>query len=184
MQRTSFAGMHCSLARGLELIGDWWSPLIVRDLCLGVRRFDEIAEDLGISRNLLTRRLALLQKNGIVVRSAYQQRPVRYDYHLTGAGRDLVPVLLALTAWGDRWAGPRQGAPILFDHRDCGHRFEPRVVCSECGGTITADAVQARPGPGGAAKAGTRVLAQRLGSPARNGAAGNGAPARRSSRKR
>ena len=97
MERTSFAEMRCSLARGLELIGDWWTPLIIRDLFLDVRRFDELAEDLGISRNLLTRRLSRLVANGVIERRPYQSRPIRYDYHLTEAGRDLVPAILALT---------------------------------------------------------------------------------------
>lgn len=162
MQRTSFARMHCSLARGLELVGDWWSPLIIRDLFLGLARFDELAADLGISRNLLTRRLASLMKSGIIERKPYQRRPVRYEYRLTEAGRDLVPALLALTAWGDRWARPKEGSPILFVHKVCGHRFEPRVVCSECGGVLDVDTVAAAPGPGGAAKAGTRIVARRL----------------------
>jgi DNA-binding HxlR family transcriptional regulator len=154
--------MHCSLARGLELIGDWWSPLIIRDLFLGVVRFDELVEDLGISRNLLTSRLASLVTNGVVEREAYQHRPTRYEYRLTEAGRDLMPAILALTAWGDRWARPKKGSPILFVHRVCGHRFEPQVVCSECGEVIDIDTVAATPGPGGAAKAGTRILARRL----------------------
>jgi len=162
MKRTSFSRMHCSLARGLELIGDWWSPLIIRDLFLGVARFDELVEDLGISRNLLTRRLASLVTNGVVERVAYQHRPTRYEYRLTEAGRDLVPAILALTAWGDRWARPKQGSPILFIHKACGHRFEPTVVCSECGRPVGFDSVAAVPGPGGAAKAGTRVVARRL----------------------
>jgi DNA-binding HxlR family transcriptional regulator len=154
--------MHCSLARGLELIGDWWSPLIIRDLFLGVARFDELVEDLGISRNLLTRRLASLVDNGVVERKAYQRRPMRYEYRLTASGRDLVPAILALTAWGDRWARPNEGSPILFVHSVCGHRFEPKVVCSECGEAISVGTVAAMPGPGGAAKAGTRILARRL----------------------
>ncbi|HMJ97989.1 MAG TPA: helix-turn-helix domain-containing protein [Reyranella sp.] len=162
MERTSFAEMRCSLARGLELIGDWWSPLIVRDLFLDVGRFDELVEDLGISRNLLTRRLKALVENGIVERVAYSRRPTRYEYRLTAAGRDLVPAILALTAWGDRWARPRQGSPILFVHKDCGHQFQPQVSCSACGGAVNADAVQAIPGPGGAAKRGTRIVARRL----------------------
>jgi DNA-binding HxlR family transcriptional regulator len=162
MQRTSFARMHCSLARGLELIGDWWSPLIIRDLFLGVARFDELVEDLGISRNLLTRRLAALADKGVVEREAYQRRPTRYEYRLTAAGRDLVPAILALTAWGDRWARPKEGSPILFVHKVCGRRFEPKVVCSECGEAIRVETVAAAPGPGGAAKAGTKVLARRL----------------------
>ena len=107
MERTSFAEMRCSLARSLDLIGDWWSPLIVRDLFLGVVRFDDLVEDLGISRNLLTRRLKALVDGGVVERNAYQLRPARYEYRLTAAGRELVPVMLALPEWGDRWAAPR-----------------------------------------------------------------------------
>lgn len=156
--------MRCSLARGLDLIGDWWSPLIVRDLNLGVKRFDELVEDLGISRNLLTRRLKTLVANGIVERTAYQLHPARYEYRLTEAGRDLVPALLALTEWGDRWAGPSEGRPMLFVHKNCGHQFRPQVTCSACGEAISADAVVAVPGPGGAAKPGTMVLARLLGA--------------------
>jgi len=162
MERTSFADMRCSLARGLDLIGDWWSPLIVRDLFLEVRRFDELVEDLGISRNLLTRRLKALTENGIVERRIYQAHPARYEYRLTEAGRDLVPAILALTAWGDRWARPREGSPILFVHKTCGHRFQALVTCSECGEPITAEGVTAMAGPGGAAKPGTKIVARRL----------------------
>lgn len=162
MERTSFAQMRCSLARGLDLIGDWWSPLIIRDLFLNVSRFDELVEDLGISRNLLTRRLKSLVAKGIIERVAYQARPVRYSYRLTEAGRDLVPAILALTAWGDRWARPREGSPILFVHKTCGHRFEPRVICSACAAAISAESVIAIPGPGGATKPGTMVVAKRL----------------------
>jgi DNA-binding HxlR family transcriptional regulator len=164
MKRTSFARMHCSLARGLDLIGDWWSPLIVRDLYLGVVRFDDLVEDLGISRNLLTRRLNALSKNGVVERRAYQRRPFRYEYRLSEAGRDLLPAILALTAWGDRWARPREGSPMLFVHKTCGQRFEPHVTCSACGEAVTADNVLTLGGPGGAMKTGTRVLARRLGA--------------------
>jgi len=162
MKRTSFAQMHCSLARGLDLIGDWWSPLIVRDLFLEVVRFDDLVEDLGISRNLLTRRLKALIKSGIIERHAYQRRPLRYEYRLSEAGRGLVPAILALTAWGDRWARPKQGSPMLFVHKTCGRRFEPQVTCSACGETVSADGVLTLGGPGGAMKTGTRVLARRL----------------------
>jgi DNA-binding HxlR family transcriptional regulator len=155
--------MHCSLARGLDLIGDWWSPLIVRDLFLGVVRFEDLIEDLGISRNLLARRLKSLNNAGIVERRIYRRRPVRYEYGLTEAGRDLVPAILALTAWGDRWARPREGSPMLFVHKTCGHRFQPRVSCSACGETIGSDTVKIIGGPGGAMKRGTKVLARRLG---------------------
>ncbi|WP_158813955.1 helix-turn-helix domain-containing protein [Methylocapsa sp. S129] len=162
MERTSFAEMRCSLARGLDMIGDWWSPLIIRDLFLNVTRFDELIEDLGISRNLLTRRLKSLVECGVIDREIYQRRPVRYEYRLTESGRDLVPVILALTAWGDRWARPKEGSPILFVHKTCGHQFQPQVSCSACGQAISADAVKPIAGPGGAAKPGTRLVARRL----------------------
>jgi DNA-binding HxlR family transcriptional regulator len=162
MERTSFAQMRCSLARGLDLIGDWWSPLILRDLFLGVMRFDELVEDLGISRNLLTRRLRALVASRIIDRVAYQRRPVRYEYRLTEAGRDLVPVLMALMAWGDRWAAPKEGRPIMFRHRRCGREFTARVTCSECGEALDVDDLIALPGPGGAAKRGTKVVARKL----------------------
>ena len=168
MERTSFAQMRCSLARGLELIGDWWSPLIIRDLYLGVSRFDELIEDLGLSRNLLASRLKELVKSGVVERSAYRQSPPRYDYRLTAAGRDLVPAILALTAWGDRWARPKEGSPMLFVHKSCGHRFSPEVSCSACGEAISAETVTPIPGPGGAAKTGTMVVARRLRETARS----------------
>jgi DNA-binding HxlR family transcriptional regulator len=163
MERTSFAEMRCSLARALELVGDWWSPLILRDLFLDIRRFDELVEDLGISRNLLTRRLKALADAGVVARRAYQQRPPRYDYALTEAGRDLVPALLALTAWGDRWARPAEGSPMLFVHKRCGLRFRPRVTCSKCGEPVDADDVVVTRGPGTSAQPGTMVVSRRLG---------------------
>ena len=162
MKKTSFANMRCSLARGLDRIGDWWSPLILRDLFLGLQRFDDLVEDLGISRNLLTRRLKSLMENGVVERAAYQQRPIRYEYRLTEAGRDFVPAILALTAWGDRWARPKEGSPILFVHKSCGQKFQPEVSCSACGRPIRAETVKAVGGPGGAAKPGTKLVARRL----------------------
>jgi DNA-binding HxlR family transcriptional regulator len=162
MKKTSFANMRCSLARGLDRIGDWWSPLILRDLFLGLQRFDDLVEDLGISRNLLTRRLKSLMENGVIERAAYQQRPIRYQYRLTESGRDFVPAILALTAWGDRWARPKEGRPILFVHKSCGQHFQPVVSCSACGRPIRAETVKPVGGPGGAARSGTRLVAKRL----------------------
>jgi len=147
-------------------MGDWWSPLIIRDLFLNVSRFDELVEDLGISRNLLTRRLKSLVASGIIERVAYQRMPTRYAYRLTEAGRDLIPAILALTAWGDRWARPREGSPVLFIHKTCGHQFEPQVTCAACGEAISAETVTAIPGPGGATKPGTMLVAKRLRSAA------------------
>jgi DNA-binding HxlR family transcriptional regulator len=162
MKKVSFSEMRCSLARSLDAVGDWWTLLIVRDVYLGVTRFDDIAEDLGISRNLLTHRLKDLVDRGVLRREAYRARPVRHDYRLTPSGLDLVPVILALTAWGDRWVQPAEGQPIRFVHRNCGKAFEAKVTCSACGDVLRAEDVTALPGPGGAAKPGTMVLARRL----------------------
>ena len=168
MRQTSFAQMACSLARGLELVGDWWTPMIIRDLQLGVDRFDVLAEDLGISRNLLAARLTHLTEHGIVARHRYQDHPPRDRYALTEAGQELWPVLMALTAWGDRWATPEGGPPLLFEHRRCGHRFTPAVSCSACGEPVDPAEVTAVPGPGARRGPGTQVLAQVLGGAARN----------------
>jgi DNA-binding HxlR family transcriptional regulator len=162
MRQTSFATMACSMARSLELIGDWWTPLIIRDLHLGVDRFDALADNLGISRNLLTARLAHLVRHGIVERRRYSEHPPRDRYMLTGAGQALVPVLLALTAWGDRWATPEGGPPLEFRHRRCGHQFTPTVACDACGQPINHGDVEALPGPGARRGPGTRLLADVL----------------------
>ncbi len=165
VKRTSFAAMQCSLARSLELIGDWWNPLILRDLYLGVSRYDDLAEDLGVSRNLLTTRLAALVVGGLVERRPYQHNPVRYDYLLTEAGRELAPVLMALTAWGDRWVTPDGGPPAVFEHAGCGRLFTPTVACSSCGEPITFKDVAVRPGPGSRPTPGTAVVGRRKPEP-------------------
>lgn len=152
--------MHCSLARSLEVMGDWWTPLIVRDVYLGVDRFQDLVEDLGISRNLLTARLNTLTAAGILDRVPYSERPPRDRYVLTEAGRELVAVLIALTAWGDRWRAPAEGPPIRFEHH--GHEARPQVSCGECGEVLDPAAITPRPGPGGRAAPGTMVVARRL----------------------
>lgn len=159
MRQTSFATMQCSLARSLEVVGDWWSPLVLRDLYLGLDRFDQLVTDLGISRNLLTDRLETLIAGGVVAKQAYQARPVRFRYLLTEAGRELVPVLLALTAWGDRWATPDGGPPLRVHHDGCGAPTTPTVCCSACGTPLHADDVGVTAGPGGRTAPGTALLA-------------------------
>ncbi|MQA86692.1 MAG: transcriptional regulator [Streptosporangiales bacterium] len=166
MHRTSFAEMHCSIAQTLEVVGEWWTPLILRDVYLGLHRFDDITENLGISRNLLARRLDSLVTAGILVRRPYQDRPPRHEYHLTEAGRDLVPVLMALMAWGDRWVTPPGGRPATLVHDTCGEEFTPQVTCSSCGQHVTAAAVTVRPGPGAAPGPGTQLLARGSAAPA------------------
>jgi DNA-binding HxlR family transcriptional regulator len=161
VRQTSFAEFHCSLSQALEVVGDWWTPLIIRDLALGLDRFDDLAVDLGISRNLLTTRLNDLVGNGIVLRERYSDHPPRDKYVLSDAGQELVPVLLALTAWGDKWTPTPGGPPMRFRHD--GHRCKPSVVCSTCGSALTADNFEVRPGPGGRVGPGTRLVGQRLG---------------------
>src|SRR2546423_14291011 len=162
MRQTSFADFHCSLARSLDVVGDWWTPLIIRDVTMGLNRFDELVEDLGISRNLLTTRLADLEADGILQRRQYHERPARFEYKLTKAGAELVPILIALNSWGDRWVTPPGGAPVRFEHLACGHVFTAKVTCSVCGEPVSHSEVIARPGPGSVSAPGTRLVPERL----------------------
>lgn len=138
MQRTSFADMPCSIARSLDVVGEWWSFLVIRDVFNGLRRFDDLLAHLGISRNILTDRLNSLVAKGVLKRARYQERPPRYEYRLTEKGLDLLPVLLLLMRWGDKWLAGEQGAPVTVTHRDCGQQTIPTVTCSECGQPLTA----------------------------------------------
>ena len=147
MQRTSFRDMHCSVAQCLEVIGEWWSMLIVRDAFLGVTRFDDFAARLGISRNVLNERLAHLVDAGVLERVAYSEHPPRYDYRLTEKGRDLWPVLTAMRQWGDRWEAP-DGPPVELVHKECGHVASVVPTCSACGEARTSRAVSAVAGSG------------------------------------
>ncbi|MER5743879.1 winged helix-turn-helix transcriptional regulator [Streptomyces sp. NPDC002225] len=102
-QRTSLADADCAIAQALDVVGDWWTLLIVRDTARGVHRFDALQEELGVSRKVLTERLRLLVDAGVLAREPYQDRPPRYEYRLTPRGRALLPVLIALQDWGDTW---------------------------------------------------------------------------------
>ena len=147
MERKSFAGMHCSVAQCLEVVGEWWSMLIVRDAFLGVTRFDRFQERLGISRNVLNQRLAGLVEAGVLAKVPYSDHPPRYDYRLTDKGRDLWPVLTAMRQWGDRYSAP-DGPPLEVVHKGCGHVSEAVMTCSACGEALGARDVVARAGPG------------------------------------
>lgn len=162
MRQTSFAEFHCSLAQSLEVMGDWWTPLILRDLWAGIDRFDDLVADLGISRNLLTQRLDSLVEAGIASREIYQERPRRSRYVLTEAGKELVPILAALTAWGDRWATPEGGPPLRFRHGR--HACTPTVCCGTCGEQLDSDSIGVAPGPGGRVAPGTMLLGALVGA--------------------
>jgi DNA-binding HxlR family transcriptional regulator len=147
VERKSFATMHCSVAQCLEVVGEWWSLLILRDVFMGVSRFDDFQARLGISRNILNQRLNHLVEAGVVERVPYSEHPLRHDYRLTDKGRDLWPVLTSMRQWGDRHAAP-DGAPLLLTHKACGNVFEAVMTCSVCKEPLEARDVRALPGPG------------------------------------
>lgn len=150
MERKSFADMNCSVAQCLEVVGEWWTMLILRDAFLGVSRFDDFQRRLGISRNVLTQRLTGLVEAGVLARTAYREHPPRYDYRLADKGRDLWPVLSAMRQWGDRYAAPA-GPPVNVRHRGCGEVFHTVPTCSQCGEQVGPGDVRAVVGPGGSA---------------------------------
>jgi DNA-binding HxlR family transcriptional regulator len=143
----TYADQNCSIARSLELIGERWTILIVRDAFLGVRRFDDFQRSLGVSRGVLADRLDRLVEAGILERRPYQEHPERHEYRLTEKGRDLWPVTMALARWGDRYLA-ENGPPRLFLHRGCGGEATDRLTCGKCGAELTVRDVEARPGPG------------------------------------
>jgi DNA-binding HxlR family transcriptional regulator len=150
MQRTSFGEMACSIARTLDVIGEPWSPLILRDVWVGMTRFDAIQADLGISRKVLTERLNHLVDHGVLERRPYDRRP-RFEYHLTTKGVELVDLLLVMTRWGDTWLSGTAGPPVLYRHHACGEISSVDLRCDHCGEPMHAADVEALDGPGAAA---------------------------------
>jgi DNA-binding HxlR family transcriptional regulator len=124
-----------SIAATLQVIGDRWSALMIRELFYGSSRFDEFQRNLGIATNILSQRLHRLVEHGIVDKREYQLRPVRHEYKLTDKGLDLYPVPLSMLAWGDRWLSKGR-PPVRLTHRRCGKRLSPRLSCSKCAQTI------------------------------------------------
>lgn len=148
MRRASFRDMNCSIAQALEIIGEWWTLLIIRDAFLGVTRFDDFQERLGISRNILTARLQTLVDAGVLDRAVYDEARGRADYVLTRKGRALVPVLTALRQWGDEWIVGREHAPLEAVHSGCGTRTRAVLHCETCGERLRAGDVELVAGPG------------------------------------
>lgn len=141
--------MNCSIARTLELIGERWTLLVIRDVFLGNRRFDEIQGSLGIARNVLSSRLDRLQEEGLIERRAYQERPLRYEYFLTGKGLDMWPVLMSLMDFGDKHLVPEgEEPPVRIEHKECGGRMDGRRKCTRCGAEL--EVRDARAVPAGA----------------------------------
>jgi len=165
MQRSSLGEVSCSIARTVQIVGEWWTPLILRDLFAGLTRFEDLRRDLGIASNVLTDRLSHLAEHGVVERRLYQESPPRSEYVLTEKGRALFPIVAALIAWGDRWEARPEGPPTILWHESCGRPARAEVVCSHCGKELASENVISVAGPGGRIGPGTRligpVLAQR-----------------------
>ena len=126
----TYSGQNCSVAGALELVGERWTLLILREAFLGTRRFDEFQGTLGIARNVLQSRLERLVDEGVLRRERYQERPERFEYKLTPKGLDLYPVLLSLMEWGDRYKV--DDPPVTLIHKACGQAAEPQMTCSHC----------------------------------------------------
>jgi DNA-binding HxlR family transcriptional regulator len=148
MKWASLEEEECSLSRTVAVIGDRWTLLILRECFLRVRRFDEFQARLGITRHLLAQRLKKLVRFGVLRRTPYQTSPQRYEYILTQKGLDLHPIMISIVHWGDVHMVDERGRPLLHQHAQCGHMFDPVMVCSECGEPLTAKDVHTHPGPG------------------------------------
>lgn len=128
----------CSIARTLEVVGEKWALLAVREVFLGNRRFDEMVRRIGAPRDTLSARLRSLVESGILDRRQYSDHPARFEYRLTPAGRDLYPVIMSLLRWGDDHLPRTEGPPLVLQHGDDHHRFRPHLACEECGELVDA----------------------------------------------
>lgn len=146
----------CSIARTLEVIGDRWTLLVLRDAFRGIRRFDDFRRDLGIARPVLADRLRRLVDHGVLEKRPYSEHPPRYEYRLTPMGVDLSPALVALMRWGDRWLSGDDGPPTVLVHASCGHELDQPFVCWTCDQTFSPTAIRSRPGPGRSASTPSR----------------------------
>ena len=159
MRRKSFGNMQCPIARSLERVGEWWSILILRDAFLGLTRFDQFQESLGIAPNILTRRLKTLVEAGLLERRRYSARPPRNEYVLTQAGRDFRPVLWALLAWGNKHFAP-EGASVVIVDSQTGEQADPVVVDRNSGRLLTEPGFRSAAGPAADARTRRRYLAE------------------------
>ena len=138
MKRSSVSHLNSGIARALEVIGEWWTPLIIREVFLGRTRYDEIQGQLGIARNVLSDRLNSLVGAGVLVRVQYSERPQRFEYQLTDMGRDLFGTLVMLKTWGDKWlSGENTTASVT--HAKCGTNVSPLVWCERCNAVVNHD---------------------------------------------
>lgn len=147
MKRVTFGDEPCSIARSLDVLGDWWSPLILRECLYGVHRFQDIQQWLKIGRNMLTRRLAVLVEQGLLERKQYQENPPRFEYHLTDKGYDATLILLAMMSFGEKWYFKKNREPIRLYNRETGERVRPVLVDEATGAQIDPRTLVPAPGP-------------------------------------
>lgn len=149
VRETSLARMDCSIARTLELVGDRWTLMIIRSMFAlrGLHRFEEFRAELGIAKNILSDRLDLLVGHGIVDKRMYCAKPPRYEYHLTKAGQDLWPVIIAIMTWGDTYTTGDQGPPVILRHNECEHDTTPVLACGHCHKPISPRTITGRDAP-------------------------------------
>jgi len=147
MLKRTYDGQVCSIARALEVVGERWTLLILRDTSFGARRFDDLQRSLGLARNVLTERLQRLCAEGLLERRRYQERPPRYEYAPTQKARDLWPVLAALMQWGDKYRA-ENGPPRVVRHRGCGGAIVQKWSCATCGAEVAMEDMEGQPGPG------------------------------------
>jgi len=150
MKWDELAQEPCSMARTLGVLGDRWTLLILRDCFLGVRRFDEFEERLGIARHVLASRLKKLTEAGVLIKAPYQERPRREEYKLTRAGFDLYPVIVGMAQWGDHYLCSGAGPAIQRRHTPCDHVLEAMLTCPACAKPVIAQEVAVETGPGAA----------------------------------
>jgi DNA-binding HxlR family transcriptional regulator len=141
------AAAPSSIQRALDIVGDRWTILIVRDVFRGLHRYDDLRRDLAISRPVLADRLQRLVDAGVLARRRYQDRPPRHEYRLTPMGIELSPILVALMRWGDTWLAGDEGPTTVLVHGECGHPLDQALVCWTCNTTISPLAIRSRPGP-------------------------------------
>lgn len=161
MRRKTFARMNCSIARALELVGEWWTIIILREAFLGTRRFHDFQQNLGIARNILSARLKKLVSRGILERVASPDGGRRFEYRLTPKGHAFFPVLMALMQWGDEWVAGCDRAPVRVVDRESGCDIREIRVLSEDGRPLGPSDIMMVPGPGAGAATRERLPASK-----------------------
>ena len=148
MHVTRLDDWNCSIAKTLAVVGEWWTPLILRDAFRGTRRFDDFQASLGMARSVLTARLRKLTDEGILERHRYSEHPPRSEYQLTEKGLALFPLIAALMHWGDTWAPGPAGPPVVLVHDACGNVTQPVLTCPHCHGEVGPRNTHSERGPG------------------------------------